>query len=83
MMYDPNGGTLHDLAAVLTRYAVESDNIVNNYDIVCVVVDSANQEYGKKVNPRDLAHDALFDFPLSFNRVEIQRNMDRIVRYYS
>lgn len=83
MQYDPNGGTLHDLAAMITRWAVGQDTgIVEQYDMILYLGRLANQEYGKKVDIPALAHRAMFEFPTAFTREEIQKNLDMIVEAY-
>jgi hypothetical protein len=84
MIYDPNGGVLHDLAATLTRWGVgDGPDLTNLYDMVMVVGESANREYGAKVDIGALAHAAVFAFPAGFTREEIQANLDRIVEAFS
>lgn len=84
LLYSPNGGTLHDLAAVLTRWAVvDGPDLVALWDMYSIVFDSAVKETGKSVSKGDLAHDSLMLGSFTFSRFSIQRNYNLVRKAFA
>lgn len=84
MKYNPNGGTLHDLAAVATQWVVAHPSLVlNRWDMFETVFRSAQSEYRKRhVDINDVAVALLAQGINHFDRPNIQKAMDELERWF-
>lgn len=84
MKYDPNGGTLHDLAAVATQWVVaHPSQVLNRWDMFAVVFRDAVKEYRRPyLDINDVAKALLLVGINHFTRPDIQKAMDELEHWF-
>jgi hypothetical protein len=85
MKYDPNGGTLHDLAAVGTRWAIcHPSQVIGEWDVFETVFRDAVKEFRKPyLDIYDLATGLLTIGLDHFTRPNIQKALDEIEHWFA